>query len=235
MTDVHPGPGELGELDVPGHDARLGHRRPAGQPELAGDLTLVAAGVGAGELRVLRVLGDHAVEGPDVLQRPAHQPGVGDTPSVVGEHPYAGPRPGHQAELGQFRPAQSLADRTHGYHLGVAVAPADVGQVFGRLGGVGDRIGVGHRQHGGEAAAGRGPGAGGDGLGVLPAGFAEVGVQVDQSGQRDQTGGVDALRIGSQVGRVDEPAVADRQVATALAGPIGAGDQQVGHSSPPSS
>ena len=195
----------------------------------------MAAGVGPGELRVLGVLGDHAVEGPHVLQRPAHQPAVGHTPPVVGEHPYGGPRPGHQAELGQFGAAQSLADRAHRDDLGVAVPPADVGQMLGRLGGVGDRIGVGHRQHGGEAAAGRGPGAGGDGLGVLPAGFAEVGVQVDQSGQRNEAGGVDALRIGTQVGRVDEPAVPDRQVAGALAGPIGADDQQVGHSSPPSS
>src|SRR6185436_10286582 len=151
-----------------------------GQSQLAGDLALVAAGVRPGEFRVLRVLGDHAVEGPDILQRSAHQPAVGDAVSVVGEHPYGGPRPGHQTELGELDTVQTLAHCAHRYHLGVTVPPADVGQVLGRLGGVGDRIGVGHRQYGGEAAAGRGPGAGGDGLGVFPAGFAEVGVQVDQ-------------------------------------------------------
>ena len=47
VADVQPGPGQLGQLDVAGDDGRLGRRRPAGQPEPAGDLTLVAARVAA--------------------------------------------------------------------------------------------------------------------------------------------------------------------------------------------
>ena len=58
---------------------------------------------------------------------------------------------------------------------------AERGQVLGGLGGVGHRVGVGHGQHGGEAPARRRPSAGAHGLGVLPAGLAQVGVQVDQA------------------------------------------------------
>ena len=51
-------------------------------------------------------------------------------------------------------------------------------------------------------------------------------MQVDQAGQRDQSVGVDPLRVGGGVGRVDEQAVADQQVRPALAEQVGAGDQQ---------
>ena len=71
--------------------------------------------------------------------------------------------------------------------------PTEVEHPLGRLGGVGDRGGVGHGQHGGEAAQGRGPRAGEHRLGVLAAGLAQVGVQVDEPGQRDQAVGVDHL------------------------------------------
>ena len=54
---------------------------------------------GRGKLRILRVLRDNPVEGPDILQRSAHQASVRDAVAIVGEHPYAGPGPGHQAEL----------------------------------------------------------------------------------------------------------------------------------------
>jgi hypothetical protein len=46
---------------------------------------------------------------------------------------------------------------------------------------------------GGEPAERGGAAAGLDRLGVLAAGFAQMGVQVDQTGQGDQPGGVDDL------------------------------------------
>ena len=75
----------------------------AGQPaqaEPAGELALVHLRA-LGQPRLLRVLGDDAVERLDVLQRPAHQHRVGDAVAVVGEDPHPGGGVGHRAELGQ--------------------------------------------------------------------------------------------------------------------------------------
>ena len=85
-------------------------------------------------------------------------------------------------------------------------------------GGVGDRVGVGHREDRGEAAEGGGGRAGRDGLGVLAAGLAQVGVQVDEAGQ--QRPGPSASRT-SAPGRgrarpdLGDDAVADQEVHAA--------------------
>ena len=71
-------------------------------------------------------------------------------------------------------------------------SPAQPPHLLDHAGGVGDRVGVGHRVDRGVAAERRGPRAGLDRLGVLPARLAQVGVQVDQAGQGDQAVGVDA-------------------------------------------
>ena len=232
VADVHPRTGERRELGVPGHDRRLRCRWPPRQPEPAGQLALVAAGVGAGQPWVLGVLGDDAVEGADVLQRPPHQPRVGDAVAVVGEHPDARRRAGHQPQLGQLAARQALAHRAHRDHLGRTVAPAERPQVLGGLGGVGHRVRVRHGQHRGEAPAGGRPGAGRDRLGVLPSRFAQVRVQVDQPGQGDQAVGVDALDIGVRLGRVGEHAVAEVEVARPGPDQIGSGDHQPAHAAP---
>ena len=146
-----------------------------------------------GEPRLLGVLGDDAVERLHVLQRPAHQRRVADAVPVVGEDPHAGGGVGHRAELGQplaLQPDGDRADRDDVDQPGLLAEPPDL---LDDAGGVGDRVGVGHRVHGGEPAQRRGAAAGLDGLGVLAAGLAQVGVQVDQAGQRDQPGGVDHL------------------------------------------
>ena len=110
-------------------------------------------------------------------------------------------------------PARPLLTAPIGTTCADPVAAADVEQVLGGLGGVGDRGGVGHGQDGGEAAPGRGRGAGRHRLGVLPARLAQVGVQVDQPGQRDQP--VPRRRGTASApasARVGEPPVADQQV-----------------------
>ena len=99
-------PDVRGEQAVAGDDRLLGHGGPAGQAEPAGHLPLVHLRA-LGEPGLLRVLRDHPVERLDVLQRPAHQHGVGHAPPVVGEHPDPGGRVGHRAELGQPRPGQA--------------------------------------------------------------------------------------------------------------------------------
>ena len=58
---------------------------------------------------------------------------------------------------------------------------ASVEDVAHRLGRVQGGLGVGHGHHGGEAPEGGGPGPGLDGLGLLAARLAQVGVEVDQA------------------------------------------------------
>jgi hypothetical protein len=99
-------------------------------------------------------------------------------------------------------------------HVAVAALAAQAPDLLDDARGVRDGVGVGHRVHTGEASACSGLRAGQHGLGVLPARLAYVSMEVDQSGQRDQTGGVDDLAIaGIEVGpdRRDEP-VGDRDV-----------------------
>ena len=70
---------------------------------------------------------------------------------------------------------------------GLAAQPPDLLDDAGR---VGDRLGVGHRVHGREAAHRGRHGAGLDRLGVLAAGLAQVRVQVDEPGQQHHAGAV---------------------------------------------
>ena len=191
-----------GEQHVAGDDRLLGDRRPALQPEHAGELALVHLGA-LGQPRLLRVLGDDAAERLDVLQGPAHQHRVGDALAVVGEDPHPGGAVGHRAELGEPLPAQPDGDRPDRPHVAVPGLATEPPDLLDDPCGVGDRVGVGHRVHRGEAAERGGRGAGVDRLGVLPAGLAQVGVQVDQPGQRDQPVGVDDLGAGPVQARPD--------------------------------
>ena len=162
------------------------------QPEPAGELALVHLGV-LGEPRLLRVLGDDPVERLDVLQRPAHQHRVGDALAVVGEDPHPGGRVGHRTELGELLAGQADGDGTDREDVAVTGLAAEPPDLLHDAGGVGDRVGVGHRVHGGEPAERRGLGAGVDGLGVLAPRLTQVGVQVDQPGQQDRAAAVDDL------------------------------------------
>ena len=72
---------------------------------------------------------------------------------------------------------------------------AAVPDVVGDDGAVGDRVGVGHREHRGVAAQSRCSRTGFDVLGVLPAGFTQVGVQVDEAGKQDLIGGVEYVGV----------------------------------------
>ena len=79
---------------------------------------------------------------------------------------------------------------------------------------VGDRVGVGHREHRGVAAQSRRHRAGLDGLGVLPARLPQVRVQVDEAGEHDGPAEVEQL-VGVGVdlrGDVGDQAVLHQQV-----------------------
>ena len=123
---MQPRAGVPGQHHVAGHDDLLGDPGPAGQAEPAGQLALVAARGGPGEVGVLRVLADHAAPGAHVLQRPPHHPGVGHAAAVVGEDPHPGPRARHQAELGELLAAEAAGDGADGLHVDQAGGAAEV-------------------------------------------------------------------------------------------------------------
>ena len=71
MRDVQSPARERGELQVPGDDDRLGRRRRAHEAQHRGVVALVHL-PSLSQVRVLRVLADHHVEGLRVLERQAH-------------------------------------------------------------------------------------------------------------------------------------------------------------------
>ena len=232
VGDVHPRAGVPGEHHVAGDDDLLGDAGPAGQAEPPGQLALVAARGRAGERRVLGVLGDDAAERLDVLQCPAHDAGVVDALAVVGEHRDRGAGAVHQPELGELLATEAARHGTHGLHVHQAGLAAELPDAGGGLGGVGDRRGVGHGQHRRVAAERGGLRPGQDRLRVLPPGLAQVGVEVDEAGQRDQAVGVE--RLGTGRGGVDEqPRVVDVQVPGLLAEQRGSRDHQRHQAIPP--
>jgi hypothetical protein len=214
----------------------LGDRRPGRQPEPTGDLALVAAGRPVGEPGVLGVLGDGAAERLDVVQGPTHEAGVVDALAVVGEDPHPGPRAGHQPELGELGASQPLGHGADRLHVDQPDRPTEVEHPLGRLGRVGHRGGVGHREDRGETTRGRSGRAARDGLGVLATGLAQVGMEVDQARQQDEPGSVDDGELSpAQLARTgDRPdlgdnAVADEDVSALVSQQVCALEQEVGH------
>ena len=211
------------EQAVAGDDGLLGHGRPSGQAEAARDLALVELRA-LGEPGVLRVLGDHPVEGLDVLQRPAHQQRVGHAPAIVGEHPDARGRVGHGAELGEPGAGQPGGDRAHRLDVAVPCRAAEPPDLLHHSGGIGDGFGIGHGVHGGEAAQGRGAGAGLDRLSVLTARLAQVSVQVHQTRQGHQAARVEHAGAGlaqpGPDGRDGRRPASSRSVTARPPGPV---------------
>jgi hypothetical protein len=176
------------------------------------------------------VLGDHPVKGLDVLQGAPHQQRIRDALAVVGEHPDPGSRIGHRTELGQLVALQSHGNRADRLDVGMAGFPAQPPDLLDHARRVGDRLGVRHRVHRGEAAERRGGGAGLDRLRVFTARLTQVRVQVDEAWQRDQPGGVDDLRVPGVQARADlrYDAVGDLDVHL-VAGSLVAGSLVAGH------
>ena len=187
---MEPGADVLGEQDVAGNDAFLGHRRPAGQAQHSRDVAFVHLGAG-GEPGFLRVLGHDAVERLDVFEGAAHQHGIVDADAVVGEDADLGAGVGHGAELGELLAREAHGDGADGADVHPAGGAAQAVDLFHDAGGVGHGVAVGHGVHGGVAAQGCGAGAGLHGFGVFAAGFAQVGVDVHHAGKCHQAGGLD--------------------------------------------
>ena len=195
VADVQPAADVLCEQHVARDDRLLGDGRPAGEAEFARERALVHLGA-LGEARLLRVLGDHAVERLDVLECAAHEQRVGHAESVVAEDPHVRARSCHGPEFGELGALQADRDRADRLHRGVARRVAEARLLLDDARGVGDGKGVRHREDGGEPAGGRGPGAGEHGLALLVARLAQVRVQVDEAGQRDEPVGIEHRRAG---------------------------------------
>ena len=184
----------LGQKHVAGDDRLLGDRRPAGQPELGRDVALVHLRPFR-QPRILGVLGDDSVEGLRVFERPAHEHGVGNAFSVVGEVADLGVRGGHGPELGQVLALQPGGNGAHGAHVHVSGDLSKAHDLFDDAGRILDGRRVGHGVDAGVAARGRGLRTGQDGLGVLQAGFAQMRVRIHEPGQNDEAGGVHDRRV----------------------------------------
>ena len=118
-----------------------------------------------------------------------------DAFAVVGEHPHLRGAGGHHAHLGELGSGQPDGDRADRVHVDQPDLLPPVPDVVGDHRAVGDRVGVGHREHRGESTESRCGRAGFDVLGVFAAGLAQMGVQVDESRQQHLPGGVDDIGI----------------------------------------
>ena len=226
----------------------LGDRGPAGEPEVGRDGSLVHLRA-VGERGFLGVLRDDSAERLHVFQRPAHEQGIRHALAVVGEHAHPGLTARHRADFGQplaLEPHRDGADRPH---RDVARRGAVREDLLDDAGVVGDRGGVGHRVHRGEAADRGRPGAAEHRFAVFESGLAQVGVQVDQAGEREQAVGVDDAgaglgQPGAQLGdpaaghqdvgarSVDEGCRADQKAGTHACLIPFAGEQEVQHCHP---
>ena len=130
-------------------------------------------------------------------------------------------------------PCQPDGDRADRVHVDQADLLPAVPDVVGDDRAVGDRVGVGHREHRGVAAQSRCRRTGFDVLGVFAAGLAQVGVQVDEAGQQDLAAGVDdvgIVGIGEVGADLGDLAVVDQHVdAVALAVEPHPADQSSAH------
>ena len=190
VADVQRGPDVRGQQAVAGDDRLLGDRGPAGQAEPAGHLALVHLRA-VGEPRLLGVLGDHAAEGLDVLQGPAHQHRVVTRTGRRRRRPGPGPpsRPSRPARRADCRPGPTVTAPTGWTSQRPAWRPSrQICSTTPAVSATGSVLAIACTAVKPPSAAAAVPLC--DGLGVLAARLAQVGVQVDQAGQRDQAVGV---------------------------------------------
>ena len=117
-------------------------------------------------------------------------------------------------------PARPIVTAPTGMHVDEPDLLAAVPHVVGDDRAVGDRVGVGHREHRRVATQSRCGRAGFDVLGVLAARLAQVGVQVDEAGQQDLAGGVDDVGVvGDRPGPAPMSAIWPSSTSTSTRSP----------------
>ncbi len=178
------------DREIPGDRRRLGRPRPAAQAEDRRDEPLGRLGA-RGLLGVLGMVHDGQPEHPGIEQRLAQQRPGSDRCAVVREAD--DPGVGQLAERGQglagpvcaHRPVRQHRDGRPGRGRRGSNALHHARLVRGRRR-------VGHRADHGEAAMGGSGLAGRHRFGVLVAGLAQVGVEVDEAGGHDDPAVADA-------------------------------------------
>lgn len=163
---------------------------------------------------VLAVPGEHDTESRCVFERPPHEPVVLDTPAVVGEQAHA--ECGHLANGRELLAGTVDGDGAGHPHVGETGLATEQHDLTDHCCVVDGRLGVRHGDNGREPAEGGSPRAGLDRLGLLAAGLAQVGVEVDQAGSHHAAPGVEHLVAvaGGEVGPDGgDASAADRDVA----------------------
>ncbi|GMA92506.1 hypothetical protein GCM10025869_30350 [Homoserinibacter gongjuensis] len=230
MADVQAGAHGIREQHVARDDRLLGDRGPARQSELRAERALVHLGV-LGQAGVLRVLGDDAVEGRDVLEGAPHEQRVMHALAVVAEDAHRGTGVRHGADLGEPLAREPHGDGADRAHRGVTVLRTERGDLLDDARGIGHRGGVGHGVHSREAAGSGRAGSREHRLARLEARLAQVGVQVDEAGQRHEAVGVDHGRAVAAEGcaAFGHDAALDEEVGRGAVGQPGAPDENRRH------
>ena len=180
---MHPRAGVPRQQGVARDDRLLGCPRPARQTEPGRIGALVRDGADR-EPRLLGVLGDQHAQAARVLKRAPHDQRIVDADAVVGEHPHLTDPCGHHSHLGELGACQSDGHRPDRMHVDQSDLLPAVPDVIGDHRTVGDGVRVRHREHRGVATECRCCRTGFDVLGVLATRLAEMGVQVDETGQQ---------------------------------------------------
>ena len=183
---------EFGEEDVALHDHFLAHGGPAAQSELGAPVALVHDALG-GELVILAMIHRGQVEHARVFERAAHEVVVLHAMAVVGDRDDAGLE--KLSDGREFLARDALGDRA---------GDEDVHRIFLLRffaqqrddGGTVDRgRRVRHANDGSETAFRRGLDAGGDGLFRGLAGFAQMHVEINQTGANNLAARVETLDL----------------------------------------
>ena len=194
VADVDARTGIAGQQRIACDDRFLCRPWPARESQTGGGRPFVGHSAHR-ESGFLGMLGDQHAQTGRVLQRSPHHQRVVHAQPVVGEQTHLCQTGSHQPHLGELAALETHRHRTDRMHIAQTDLLAALPDVVGDDRAVGDRIGVGHREHRGVAAESRCCRTGFDILGILPPRFAEMGMQVDQSGQQHLTGRIDHLGV----------------------------------------
>ncbi len=176
---MQPAAAHLDQPDVAFDHDRLCQRRNAGKAQTRRRF----AGVHHAALRqrrLFRMLHDEEAEGAGIVERAAHDHGVGDGMHAIGEGDGAGLR--QHAHFGEFRALHALGHGAVAVDLGEAVLACASGDELDRRHVVDDRLCVGQADHRGDAAGNRGASRRGQCFLMFETGLAGMHADVDQAG-----------------------------------------------------
>ena len=193
LAEVVAGARQLNQADVALHDHRFGDGGRGGQAQPGGELAFGGRGV-QDQFGVFG-MGDHqCVEGGGVRQGPAQHPRIGHRAIAVREGHRAGFL--QQPDLGHGLAGQSARQGGGGQHAHARRGGGAAHQEIHQRRFINDRVGVGHHDHGGDAACGRCGAGTFQAFAMLRPRLAGEDAGVNQAGRQHQAMAVDDFRIG---------------------------------------